>query len=78
MPMYEYVCTGCGSRCERTRPIAQRDIGMACDLCGADCEQNAYPDRTLIPGLDEASQQLRRRALKARIRNRNRRSVTHA
>ena len=34
MPLYEYVCTGCGRKFERLQPMGATSEGVACPSCG--------------------------------------------
>ena len=36
MPIYEYLCEGCGERFSRLRPIREMDQPARCPKCGAE------------------------------------------
>ena len=53
MPVYEYVCDGCGRTTELMRPMAQVDVPVRCEHCGSDRTHRSLS--VFMAGADKAA-----------------------
>lgn len=50
MPLYEYVCGGCGRRFEAMRRMSERAMGPGCLDCGSDETELAVSRSAFLGG----------------------------
>jgi putative FmdB family regulatory protein len=50
MPVYEYLCRGCGKRFEALRRMSERTVAPSCPKCGAEQTELSFSAPAFLGG----------------------------